>query len=151
MRRTVEETIRFYREDGAYVLVHEGTLDGGSNLHYIVGLVEREMRLTLKSLGYFGHGTYGAGDAKFSTTAGVSFETGSAFMAKLKQRYPGMEIFSRQVEKVANERFRSEGRPYVISPLTRQPYYLKRDDKVYALLNYLVQGSAASVQIGRAS
>ena len=88
---------------------------------------------------------YGAGDAKFSTTAGVSFETGSAFMAKLKQRYPGMEIFSRQVEKVANERFRSEGRPYVISPLTRQPYYLKRDDKVYALLNYLVQGSAASV------
>jgi hypothetical protein len=58
MRRTVEETIRFYREDGAYVLVHEGTLDGGSNLHYIVGLVEREMRLTLKSLGYFGHGTH---------------------------------------------------------------------------------------------
>jgi DNA polymerase I len=88
---------------------------------------------------------YGAGDAKFSATAGVSFETGSAFMAQLKSRYPGMETFSRQVQNVANQRYRAEGRPYVVSPLTRQPYYLKRDDKIYALVNYLVQGSAASI------
>lgn len=88
---------------------------------------------------------YGAGDAKFSKTAGVPLEVGSSFMAKLKGRYPGMDSFKRQVENVANERFRAEGRPYVMSPFTKQPYYLKRDDKVYALLNYLVQGSAASV------
>lgn len=88
---------------------------------------------------------YGAGDAKFSQTAGISLEVGSAFMAKLKARYPGMDSFKRQVESVANERFRTEGRPYVLSPFTQQPYYLKRDDKIYALVNYLIQGSAASI------
>lgn len=88
---------------------------------------------------------YGAGDKKFSATAGVPLATGAAFMAKLKDRYPGMDTFKRQVENIANERFRAEGRPYVLSPLTRQPYYLKRDDKIYALVNYLIQGFAASV------
>ncbi len=58
MRPTADETIRFYREDGGYVLVHDGTLDGGATLHYIIRLVEREMRLKLKSLGYFGQGTH---------------------------------------------------------------------------------------------
>jgi DNA polymerase-1 len=88
---------------------------------------------------------YGAGEEKFSKTAGVSFETGSAFMSKLKARYPGMDRFKRDVEKIANERLRTEGRPYVLSPLTKQPYYLSREDKIYALVNYLVQGSAASI------
>ena len=50
MRPTADETIRFYREEGAYVLVHDGTLDGGANLHYIIRLIGREMRLKLKSL-----------------------------------------------------------------------------------------------------
>ena len=58
MRPTADGTIRFYREDGAYILVHDGTLDGGANLHYIIRLIEREMRLKLKSLGYFGQGTH---------------------------------------------------------------------------------------------
>lgn len=58
MRPPLEEKIRFYRDDGAYVLVHEGTLDGGSNLRYIVRLIERERGLKLKSVGYFGHGTH---------------------------------------------------------------------------------------------
>jgi len=58
MRPTVDETIRFYREDGAYVLVHDGTLDGGSKLRYVIRLIEREMQLKLKSLGYFGQGTH---------------------------------------------------------------------------------------------
>jgi hypothetical protein len=58
MRPTVDETIRFYREDGAYVLVHDGTLDGGSKLRYIIGLIERETGLKLASLGYFGQGTH---------------------------------------------------------------------------------------------
>jgi hypothetical protein len=53
-----EETVRFYREEGAYVLVHDGTLDGGSNLHYILRLVEREQGIKLKSLGYVGQGTH---------------------------------------------------------------------------------------------
>jgi DNA polymerase-1 len=88
---------------------------------------------------------YGAGTEKFSKTAGVSLEVGTDFMNNMKSRYPGMDTFKRQVEKTANERARTQGRPFVISPLTRQPYFLKSDDKVYALVNYLVQGSAASI------
>lgn len=88
---------------------------------------------------------YGAGIAKFSATAGIDEATGAAFMNQLNERFPGMDVLKHQVENAANERLRTEGRPYVLSPLTRQPYYPKKEDKIYALVNYLIQGSAASI------
>ena len=88
---------------------------------------------------------YGAGIARFSQTAGLDEKTGAAFMAQLNSRYPGMEELKHQVESVATERMHLEGRPYVLSPFTRQPYYPKKEDKIYALVNYLIQGSAATI------
>lgn len=53
------EKIRFRKEaDSGYRLVHEGTLDGSSNLSYIVRLVEGEMGIKLERKGYFGQGRY---------------------------------------------------------------------------------------------
>ena len=88
---------------------------------------------------------YGAGIAKFSATAGIDERAGAAFMAKLDERFPGMDGLKHQVEDIATMRQRLEGRPYVTSPLTGQPYFPKREDKIYALVNYLIQGTAASI------
>jgi hypothetical protein len=53
------EKIRFRNEaDSCYRLVHEGTLDGSSNLSYIVRLAEGEMGIKLERKGYFGQGRY---------------------------------------------------------------------------------------------
>jgi DNA polymerase-1 len=88
---------------------------------------------------------YGAGAAKFAMTAGITEEAGTVFFNSIKRRFPGMEAFKHQVEKVATERLQLEGKPYVLSPFTRQPYYPKKEDKIYALVNYLIQGSAATI------
>jgi DNA polymerase-1 len=88
---------------------------------------------------------YGAGVAKFSSTAGIPLELGTQVMAQLDAKYPGIKSLQRQVDKVAHERVRIEGRPYVLSPLTGKHFYLKDDDKIYALVNYMIQGTAAEV------
>ena len=58
MRPTTDsERIRFRKEAGSrYRLVHEGTLEGSSNLSCVVRLVEEEMGLKLERKGYVGHG-----------------------------------------------------------------------------------------------
>lgn len=87
---------------------------------------------------------YGAGVAKFSLTAGITAEEGNAFMAQMDARFPGIRRLQRQVDEVARERAATEGRPYVTSPLTGRRHYAD-DDKIYALVNYLIQGTAAEV------
>ena len=88
---------------------------------------------------------YGAGIEKFSTTAGISIEAGTKFMEQLDTRFPGMNTLKHQVERIAKQRQTAEGRPYVTNPFTQQPYFIKREDKIYALVNYLIQGTAASI------
>ena len=57
--RSNSDRIRFSRDgDSQYRLVHEGTLEGSSNLSFVVRLVEEELGLKLKREGYFGHGGY---------------------------------------------------------------------------------------------
>ena len=58
MRPTTDsERIRFRKEAGSrYRLVHEGTLEGSSNLSCVVRLVEEEMGVKLERKGYVGHG-----------------------------------------------------------------------------------------------
>lgn len=86
---------------------------------------------------------YGAGIAKQALTAGVPEtqmrEVADAFDA----RYPGVNMFARQVEDAGMRRLRSEGQAYVLSKYGRR---LPCDDtRVYTLVNYLIQGSAAEV------
>jgi DNA polymerase I len=88
---------------------------------------------------------YGAGLEKFALTAGATIEQAQTVWQGIDQQFPGIKSLQRQVEQVATERADREGRPYVLSPLTRQPYYPKDDDRAYALVNYLIQGTAASV------
>jgi DNA polymerase-1 len=86
---------------------------------------------------------YGAGVAKQALTAGVHEgqmkQTSDAF----DSRFPGMAHFQRQIEDIGTRRFRTEGQGYVYTWTGRR---LPCDDnRVYTLVNYLIQGGAAEV------
>lgn len=100
-------------------------------------------RQTTKNAGYAK--IYGAGVPKFALTAGITVEEAAAFMHRLDQLYPGMNRLSQQIQDVARSRYESEQVAYVRSPLTGRRFPCDRPDKIYALTNYLIQGTAAEV------
>ncbi len=86
---------------------------------------------------------YGAGVAKQAITAGVPEGQMRAVSDAFDIRFPGMALFQKQVEDVGMRRLRAEGQGYVNTWTGRR---LPCDeDRVYTLVNYLVQGGAAEV------
>jgi DNA polymerase-1 len=87
---------------------------------------------------------YGAGDEKFSHTAGVSLEVGAAFLARYHERFPGIRPFLQQVQAVGRARGRSGGKAYVETKEGRR-LEMRRTSAEYTLVNYLCQGTAADI------
>jgi len=86
---------------------------------------------------------YGAGVAKQALTAGVPEEQMRAVSNAFDQRYPGMQLFQRAVEQKGLMRLEAEGQGYVNTWTGRR---LPCDeDRVYTLVNYLIQGGAAEI------
>ncbi len=86
---------------------------------------------------------YGAGVSKQALTAGVPETQMRTVSDSLDTRFPGMALFQRQIEDVGMRRLKSEGQGYVYTWTGRR---LPCDeDRVYTLLNYLIQGGAAEV------
>jgi DNA polymerase-1 len=86
---------------------------------------------------------YGAGVSKQALTAGVPEDQMRAVSNEFDIRFPGMVGFQKQVEDVGMRRLRSEGQGYVNTWTGRR---LPCDeDRVYTLVNYLIQGGAAEV------
>lgn len=86
---------------------------------------------------------YGAGVPKQAITAGVPEGQMRAVSDAFDIRFPGMAMFQKQVEDVGMRRLRAEGQGYVNTWTGRR---LPCDeDRVYTLVNYLVQGGAAEV------
>lgn len=86
---------------------------------------------------------YGAGVAKQAITAGVPEEQMRAVSDAFDTRYPGMQLFQKAVEQKGLERLQEEGQGYVTTWTGRR---LPCDeDRVYTLVNYLVQGGAAEI------
>ena len=87
---------------------------------------------------------YGAGPAKLAETSGTSEQEVSAFLNRYDAEFPGVRRFMREIEDIGRSRQASaEARPYVKSlngrPLPCDP------DKVYTLVNFLIQGTCADV------
>lgn len=86
---------------------------------------------------------YGAGPDTTAETAGVTEAEARSFLASYEERFPGVRPFMRSIDSVARERLVREGRAYVKSyggrTLTADP------KKLYVLVNYLCQGSAADI------
>jgi DNA polymerase-1 len=88
---------------------------------------------------------YGAGLAKQAATAGVTIEQMRFVSRSLDARYPGIEVFARQLINNAIAAGRAEGcAAYVVCPLTGQRLYAD-PGKEYALVNYYIQGWAAKL------
>lgn len=86
---------------------------------------------------------YGAGVAKQALTAGVHEVQMKHTSDAFDSRFPGMAFFQKQIEDVGMRRTRAEGQGYVYTWTGRR---LPCDDnRVYTLVNYLIQGGAAEV------
>lgn len=86
---------------------------------------------------------YGAGVAKQALTAGVTEMQMKTVVNAFDSQFPGMTAFQRQIEDVGMRRLKAEGQGYVYTWTGRR---LPCDeDRVYSLLNYLIQGSAAEI------
>lgn len=86
---------------------------------------------------------YGAGPAKIAETAHVTEAEARAFLQMYENRFSQVRPFMRQVDAHARERRVKDGRAYVRSWGGRT--LPADDDKLYALVNYLIQGSCADV------
>lgn len=87
---------------------------------------------------------YGSGIETFSRSADLSMQQGFAFMSKFRCQFPLAADLSQLVQTTALERRATDGEAYVQSPWTGRRHRLQ-DDKSYALLNHLIQGSAAEL------
>lgn len=86
---------------------------------------------------------YGAGIAKQALTAGVPEEQMREVSNAFDANYPGMQLFQKAVEQKGLNRLESEGIGYVNTWTGRR--LPCDDDRVYTLVNYLIQGGAAEV------
>ena len=82
-----------------------------------------------------------AGAEKFAWTAGMEIEAAKEFLAFYDEEFPGVKAFQKRVERVGRDREQSTGRAYVKSPIGR--IHFSEKDKLYTLVNSLVQGTAA--------
>jgi DNA polymerase-1 len=86
---------------------------------------------------------YGAGISKQALTAGVPEEQMRTVSNAFDRRFPGMTLFQKKVEAVGLQRLHSEGQGYAKTWTGRR---LPCDeDRVYTLVNYMIQGGAAEV------
>jgi len=86
---------------------------------------------------------YGAGVAKQAATAGVPEDQMRAVSDAFDVRFPGMIGFQKQIEDLGMRRLRETGQGYVNTWTGRR---LPCDeDRVYTLVNYLIQGGAAEI------
>lgn len=105
-------------------------------------------QLTYVSEGFLSHNTqysriYGAGDDKIAETAGVPVSQISEFKRIYDVRFPGVQRYMNHVESTAKQRLLHEGEPYTFTSYGR--WLNVEPDKLYALVNYDIQGECADV------
>jgi DNA polymerase-1 len=105
-------------------------------------LVKDDPRRQLTKNAAYGK-AYGAGIAKLAATAKVSYDQMKGVNDAFDALYPGVRQFQREVERTAQRRYQETGEAFVIDPFGRKQ--VAEEDKVYTLVNYLLQGSAGSI------
>lgn len=93
--------------------------------------------------GYIYGRLYGAGVAKQALTAGVPEARMREIADAFDRNYPGAKQFTQMIEDQGMRRLRQEGQGYVVTRTGRR--LPCDDDKIYTLVNYLIQGGAAEV------
>lgn len=113
------------------------------NIFNLPDMEKKDHRRQMTKNAFYAKG-YGAGAPKFAATAGLSLEEGQAVYDAIDITYPGVSNLGRMVQAKALERMRTKGVAYARSPLTGR-IHPADDDRLYTLVNYLVQGAAAEL------
>lgn len=87
---------------------------------------------------------YGAGLDRLAKTIGLPVAQVRVVKDRYNTLYPGVARFQRAVEQAAWTRQREEGTPYARSIVTGRRH-VADTNKIYALVNYLIQGTAAEI------
>lgn len=86
---------------------------------------------------------YGAGEATIAKTAVLPLDEVRAFLGKYHATFPGVKRFFKELEATARQRLAEEGLAYARTWAGRlQP---AEPDKLYTLVNYLIQGGCADL------
>lgn len=88
---------------------------------------------------------YGAGLDRLATTTGRPLAEIEELDKGINVSYPGIKQFHQGVHNAAMKRYREEGTAYVVSPMTGRRYASKNLNKLYQLVNHLIQGWAAEI------
>ena len=86
---------------------------------------------------------YGAGLKKMAVSAGVTEEEMRAFVTSLTETYPGIPEFQKRIIQTGDQRERSDGQGYIITPFNRKIPCDPGQSRT--LVNYLLQGHAAEI------
>lgn len=123
---------------------------GGEDLHRYVArevyqdqtIDKEDARRTLAKNAQFCR-CYGGGDQKVADTAGVELQVAKDFNCLYDMRFPGVRGLADAIDRTGRQRLAEEGVAYINTIGGRR---LPCDDeKVYALLNYLIQGGMADI------
>jgi DNA polymerase I-like protein with 3'-5' exonuclease and polymerase domains len=87
---------------------------------------------------------YGAGIPQLARTIGISEDVAGAFMRRFDEIYPGAQRFNAWLINDAKRRLEQGDEAFTRSPLTNRKHVADRG-REYALVNYLIQGTAAEV------
>lgn len=101
-----------------------------------------KVRQIVKNAGYAT--IYGAGTAKFAMTAGISEYEASSFMRRWNNLYPAVKQHAQATHYEAMRNRTETGVPFVRCPITGRKQ-IADVGKEYALVNYKIQGAAASI------
>ena len=88
---------------------------------------------------------YGAGLDRLATTTGRPLAEIEELDKGINASYPGIKQFHSGVHDAAMKRYREEGTAYVVSPMTGRRFASKNLNKLYQLVNHLIQGWAAEI------
>jgi DNA polymerase-1 len=140
-------TAHFTGDDGMIAAFFEADSTGGDIFTNMARMLtgdetlqkESKMRQDTKQAAYAK--VYFAGVETFAHRAGVSVDEAGPFLASYDKAFPGVKQWQDKVIAVARKRLKEEGVAYVITPWGRR--LTGDDDKLYALANYIIQGTAA--------
>lgn len=144
------QELRFFasyaREAGLVAAFREGRdlHSYAASMAYGIPLEEvpKELRQVAKNVQY--SRIYGAGPAKMAKTAGVPQAEIERFIAGYDRAFPDVDQFMRQVEMSAAARYMEDGRAFVRTGYDGRKLAVEQG-KEYALVNYLIQGTAADL------
>jgi DNA polymerase-1 len=99
------------------------------------------LRNKVKTLGY--GLIYGEGAKTFAEKAEITLEEAHTMTAEYHAEFTGVKPFMTAISDLGKRRLVDEHDAYLTTPLGRRE--VADDDRIYALVNYLIQGSAADI------